>query len=79
MKAKDTSHIGMIIGAVCLIVMFAVTVYKVITTEYRISTDNALGLIFIGISPSLPFSPIYVSKWLDKLIDLRKGDKPRYD
>lgn len=72
MKAKDTSHIGMIVGAVCLFIVFVVCLVKFFISEsFNLSMEQAGALIILGISPSIPFCPIYISTWIDKIIELK--------
>lgn len=76
MKAKDTSHIGMIVGAVCLFIVFVVCLIKFFVSEsFNLSMEQASALIILGISPSIPFCPIYISTWLDKLYEWKFGNK----
>ena len=76
MKAKDTSHIGMIVGAVCLSVVFIVCLIKFFISEsFSLSMEQAGALVILGISPSIPFCPIYISTWLDKLYECKFGKK----
>ena len=76
MKAKDTSHIGMIVGAVCLFIIFAVCLIKFFVSEsFTLSIEQAGALIILGISTSIPFCPIYISTWLDKFYELKNGKK----
>lgn len=74
MEAKDTSHIGMIVGAICLFIAFGVCTYKLIVNDFTLSFDQALAYIAMGAAVGIPFCPIYVSTWMDKLIQLRKGN-----
>lgn len=75
MEAKDTSHIGMIIGAVCLFVAFGVCTYKLIVNDFTLSLDQALAYITMGAAVGIPFCPIYISTWIDKIIQLKKGTR----
>lgn len=76
MKAKDTSHIGMIVGAVCLFIAYGACICKLLITDtFSISLEQAIALIILGISPSIPFCPIYISTWLDKLFEWKFGKK----
>ena len=76
MKAKDTSHIGMIVGAVCLSIVFIVCLVKFFISEsFSLSVEQAGALVILGISPSIPFCPIYISTWLDKLYECKFGKK----
>lgn len=73
MKAKDTSHLGMIIGAISLTIVFIIVMIKFfIKDNFSLSVENALGLILLGISPSIPFCPIYISTWIDKIIECKE-------
>lgn len=72
MKAKDTSQIGMIVGAVCLFVVMAVCLFKFIFSDnFGLTTDQSLALILMGIAPSIPFCPVYISIWLDKIDNIK--------
>lgn len=76
MKAKDTSHIGMIVGAVCLAIVFVVCLVKYfISDSFNLTIQQVSALILLGISPSIPFCPIYISTWLDKLNELKNKKK----
>lgn len=75
MKAKTTSHIGMIIGAIGLVITFIVCLLKFYFKDFTLNTEQALGLIIIGCSPSIPFCPIYISTWLDKINEIKNGKK----
>lgn len=67
MEAKDTSHIGMIVGAVCLFIAFGVCTYKLIINDFTLTLEQAIAYISMGCAPGIPFCPIYVSTWLDKI------------
>lgn len=72
MKAKDSSHIGMIVGAICLTIVFIVIMLSFFLKEsFSLTIEQALALIIIGVSPSIPFCPIYISTWLDKFIEYK--------
>lgn len=73
MKAKDTSHIGMIVGAVGLVVVFAAVVIKYIITGECPSVEDVKALILIGAAPAIPFCPVFISVWFDKIIELKNG------
>jgi len=73
MKAKDTSHIGMIVGAVGLIMTFLIVMTKFIIYSTCPSVEDVKALILIGIAPSIPFCPVYISTWFDKIIELKNG------
>lgn len=75
MKAKNTSHIGMIVGAIGLIVVFVVILVKYIVSGTCPTVDNVKALILIGIAPAIPFCPVFISTWLDKIIELKNGKK----
>lgn len=76
MKAKNTSHIGMMVGAVCLSIVFIVYLVKFfITDSLNLTLEQAGALVILGISPSIPFCPIYISTWLDKFYELKYGNK----
>lgn len=75
MKAKDSSHIGMIVGAVGLIVTFVVVMIKFILHDTTPTIENIKSLILIGIAPAIPFSPVFISTWFDKIIELKNGKK----
>lgn len=73
MQAKDTSHIGMIVGAVCLFGLFIAVVFKIFTDpSFDITIQKVVALIIMGSAPALPFCPIYVSTWIDKIIELKE-------
>lgn len=78
MKAKDTSHIGMIVGAVGLIATFVVVMIKFILHNTCPSVEDVKALILIGVAPSIPFCPIFISTWFDKIIELKNGKKIDY-
>lgn len=72
MKAKDTSQIGMIVGAVCLFIVMAVCLVKFIFADsFSLTIDQAIALILMGIAPSIPFCPVYISIWLDKIDNIK--------
>lgn len=73
MEAKDTSHIGMIVGAVCLFIAFGVCTYKLIVNDFTLTIDQALAYITMGAAVGIPFCPIYISTWLDKIVQLKHG------
>ena len=73
MKAKDTSHIGMIVGAIGLIMTFLIVMTKFIIHNVCPSVEDVKALILIGIAPSIPFCPVYISTWFDKIIELKNG------
>ena len=75
MKAKDTSHIGMIVGAVGLITTFVVVIVKFILKNTCPSVEEVKALILIGIAPAIPFCPVFISTWFDKIIELKNGKK----
>ena len=77
MKAKDTSHIGMIVGAVGLVTTFVVVMVKFIMHNTCPSVEDVKALILIGVAPSIPFCPIFISTWFDKIIELKNG-KTKY-
>lgn len=72
MEAKNTSHVGMIVGAVGLLIIFSIVIFKYVTAGICPSVDNVKALILIGIAPSIPFCPVYLSIWLDKLAGFKK-------
>lgn len=75
MKAKDTSHIGMIVGAISLFIVFVVVMLKFFfKQDFNITLEQVFSLIIIGVSPSIPFCPVYISTWIDKIIEY-KGKK----
>ena len=50
MKAKDTSHIGMIVGAICLSIVFIVCLVKFfITDSLNLTLEQAGALVILGI------------------------------
>lgn len=72
MTAKKTSLVGMIIGAVCLFGVFVFVMISFLTKDnFNIGIDEALGLLIIGMSPSVPFCPVYVSIIFDKIRELK--------
>lgn len=74
MKAKTTSHIGMIVGAISLLIVFIVVVLGFFFKDnFTLTIEQAISLIIIGIAPSLPFCPIYISTWIDKIIEYKVG------
>ena len=73
MEAKDTSHIGMVVGAICLFIAFGVCTYKLIVNNFTLTIEQALAYITMGAAVGIPFSPIYISTWLDKMIQLKRG------
>ncbi len=75
MKAKNTSHIGMIVGAVSLTVTFVVVMLKFIIKDTCPSVEEVKALILIGIAPAIPFCPVFISTWFDKIIELKNGKK----
>lgn len=75
MKAKDTSQIGMIVGALSLAIVFVVVLVKYFINGNIPTVDEAKALIVIGVSPAIPFSPVFVSTWLDKIVELKNGRK----
>ena len=75
MKAKTTSHIGMIIGAISLLVVFIVVLLKFFLKDFNLTIEQSLSLIIIGVAPSIPFCPIYISTWLDKWYEIKNGKK----
>jgi uncharacterized membrane protein YczE len=75
MKAKTTSHIGMIVGAVSLLIVFIVVILKFFFKDSSLTIEQAFSLIIIGIAPSIPFCPIYISTWLDKWYEIKNGKK----
>ena len=77
MKAKDTSHIGMIVGAVGLIATFVVVLLKFILHNTCPSVEDVKALILIGVAPSIPFCPIFISTWFDKIITPHARNKLR--
>lgn len=78
MKTKDSSHIGMIVGAISLIITFAVVLIKYIIAGTCPTVENVKALILIGVAPSIPFCPVYISIWFDKIIELKNGKKIDY-
>ena len=79
MKAKDTSHLGMIIGAISLTIVFIIVMIKFfIKDNFSLSVENALGLILLGISPSIPLCSIYISTWIDKIIECKEKLNEHY-
>lgn len=75
MKAKTTSHIGMIVGAISLLIVFVVVMLKFFFKDFDLTIEQAFSLIIIGIAPSIPFCPIYISTWLDKWYEIKNGKK----
>ncbi len=75
MKIKDTSHVGMVVGAISLIITFAVVIIKYIVAGTCPSVEEVKALILIGCAPSIPFCPVYISIWFDKIIELKNGKK----
>lgn len=75
MKAKTTSLIGMIVGAISLLLVFVVVMLKFFFKDFNFTIEQAFSLIIIGVAPSLPFCPIYISTWLDKWYEIRNGKK----
>lgn len=75
MKAKDTSHIGMIVGSISLCILFIVSMVKFFLKDLTLSPQDALALIMLAVSPSIPFCPIYISTWIDKLIEYKEKTK----
>ncbi len=75
MNAKDTSKIGMIVGATGLSIAFIIVFIKYGISNICPSIDEVKSLILIGIAPSIPFCPIYISTWFDKIIELKNGKK----
>lgn len=73
MKVKDTSHIGMVVGAIGLGIIFAAVLIKYIITGNCPSVDDVKALILIGIAPAIPFCPVFISVWFDKIIELKNG------
>lgn len=77
MNAKTSSLIGMIIGAVCLLGLFVAVLVKFFTIpDFKITIDNALGLILLGLAPAIPFCPVYLSIIFDKVYEIKHGTKP---
>ena len=75
MKAKDTSQIGMIVGAATLSICFIEVLVKFLKTGEIPTVDGVKALIMIGVSPAIPFSPVFISTWLDKLVEFKNGRK----
>lgn len=76
MKAKTTSLIGMIVGAISLLIVFVLVMVNFFTKEtFTITVDQSFALIIIGVAPSIPFCPIYISTWLDKWYEIKNGKK----
>lgn len=75
MKAKTTSHIGMIIGAISLLIVFVIVLLKFFLKDFNLTIEQAFSLIIIGVAPSIPFCPIYISTWLDKWYEIKNGKK----
>ena len=72
-KAKTTSLIGMIVGAVCLLGLFIAVIWKMFTTpEFTITVQEVIALIILGISPSIPFCPVFLSIILDKAKEMKE-------
>jgi hypothetical protein len=67
----------MIIGAVGLGIIFAAVLIKYIISGICPSVDDVKALILIGIAPAIPFCPVFISVWFDKIIELKNGkEKP---
>lgn len=75
MKAKTTSHIGMIVGAISLLIIFVVVMLKFFFKDFDLTIEQAFSLIIIGVAPSIPFCPIYISTWFDKWYEIKNGKK----
>lgn len=75
MKAKDTSHIGMIVGAISLLLVFVVVILKFFFNDFDLTIEQAFSLIIIGVAPSIPFCPIYISTWIDKIVEYKVGKR----
>lgn len=73
MEAKDTSLIGMVVGAICLFIAFGVCTYKLLVNDFTLTMDQALAYITMGASVGIPFCPIYISTWLDKIAQIKHG------
>lgn len=74
MKAKTYSLVGMIVGAVCLLAIFISIIVKYFTAEsFDLTIEQALSLIMIGTAPSIPFCPIYLSIFMDKIDTIKNG------
>ena len=73
MEAKDTSLIGMVVGAICLFIAFGVCTYKLIVNDFTLTMDQALAYITMGAAVGIPFCPIYISTWLDKIAQIKNG------
>lgn len=66
----------MIVGAVCLFGMFVIFMWKFFTTkDFTVTIPEVIAFIILGISPSIPFCPVYLSIILDKAKEM-KGLKP---
>ena len=65
----------MIIGAISLVIVFVVVMVNLfIKDSFSLTIEQSISLIVIGVAPSVPFCPIYISTWLDKIIEY-KGKK----
>jgi hypothetical protein len=72
MEAKRISLIGMVLGAV--IIIGYNTIYVIVSA--RIPTiDEQQSILLFGGSIMLIFSPVYLSIFLEKIIDMIKGRK----
>lgn len=71
-KAKTSSLVGMIIGGVCLLAVFISFLVKFfISDDFNLTFENSCCMILLGIAPSIPFSPVYISLWLDKIKEIK--------
>ena len=76
LKAKTTSLIGMVIGGICLLGLFVAVLIKFLTIpDFTITFNQALALIVLGIAPSVPFCPVYLSIILDKAKEMKELKK----
>lgn len=63
----------MIVGAVCLFGMFCIFLYKFLTTpDFTITIQEVIALIILGIAPSIPFCPVFLSIILDKAKEMKE-------
>lgn len=72
MKSKTRSEIAIIVSSLCLFANFLIFLLNFFRNSvYSVSIESAIAMIILAISPSLPFCPVYISIWIDKLIKLK--------
>jgi hypothetical protein len=73
MNSKTRSEIAIIVSVICLFINFLTFLLVYIFKSGILpNIETAIASILLAMSPSLPFCPVYVSVWIDKLLELRK-------